>query len=185
MHAMPADGVGVRDTRMGTLENVGENMEETDECVGKPELKMERKTEDLVKPAKITYPFAWMDPSEVCMVATQSVELDALIRSDSFSGQEAIVFNIDASPSIDSRFNEKDARSTFAIEYLEKMLQIAKKCGAKQLTLTLRTDFPLRMEFESKDKTALHDSMLRTAFLISPIVDDGKPKAEKNGSEGL
>jgi len=137
----------------------------------------------IIEPAKITYPFVWMDSSEVCIVATQSVELDALVRSESFSGQEALVFDIDASPNIDSRFNEKDSRSTFAIEYVEKMLQIAKKCGAKQLTLTLRTDFPLRVEFESRDKTALHDSMLRTALFISPIVENGKPKASAGESK--
>ena len=147
-------------------------MVETDEILEKPEMKVERKTEDTVKPAKTVYPFAWS--SEVCMVATQSMELNGLLRADAFSEQTKFAFNKKANRNIGDLYNEKDARSTFALEYLVQMLQLAKKCGAKQVTLTIRTDFPLRMEFESRDKTALHDHALRTALIISPIVDSGK-----------
>ena len=149
-------------------------MVETNECLEKAEMKVERKTEDTVKPAKTVYPFAWMDSTEVCMVATQSMVVDALVRLDAFSEKPEFAFAKEANPNIDLRFDEKDARSTFALEYLVQMLQLAKKCGAKQVTLTLRTDFLLRMEFEGRDTTALHDQTLRTALIISPIVDEGR-----------
>jgi len=142
---------------------------ETDEFL--PEIKVERKTEELVKPGKIIYPFAKMDSDEVCMFATQSTGVEMLLRADAFSEQTKFAFSKKANRNIGGLYDEKDARSTFAIEYLEKLIQVAKICGAKQVTLTLRSDFPLMMEFESKDKTVLHDQTLRTALIISPIVD--------------
>jgi len=64
---------------------------------------------------------------------------------------------------------EKVMVSTQDLEYV---LKIALKAGAKNITLEVATDAPMRASFKSKDRLSTKpDDLVETAFWIAPYLE--------------
>ena len=116
-----------------------------------------------------------MDKQQICMIATQSGELLAEVKGEAFAKDSGIRFTeACAAPPPDELFDEKATRGAYPVEYLEEVIKWAKRRGASSIRMTLKTDKPMMLEFESKENVSLHEEKVKTQFFIAPIIEDSK-----------
>lgn len=128
-------------------------------------IRKEPKVPDLILPARIT-----LDAADFRKAITFAEKLSdqATFRTDSegfyieAEGDiEKLTYHLDKAELIE--FNDQEARSVFAIEYLKEFAKIAS--SGDPLTIYLGTNSPGRFCFE------LHEGQLKVEYLLAPRIE--------------